>query len=580
LGFEAWGRKIELVIQPGQVPGDLVDFPLLLTKANLPEEMFDADGSFPVLSANGGEIRITSDEEGDVRLPLEVVAFVTDNDPDNGSGELHTLVPAVSGSVPTSIWIHYNKSGEVQPARDAAFGSELVWGRYDFVHHCENLLDSTANLNDLVVQDGSPTQVSGGKFGGAYSFGGGDSFTITGYDLTDNPHTRFDLSAWVKRDSEGAIASVYTQDIVLTGNYLGCLLRFDASGKIRFSFIGDDLVTATDLSSTSYMLLHGTYNAISNDRWIYKDGSEVATDNTIGTSTINPFLIGQRDGDTQYMIGDMDELRCMTGDFPSADWVGAEHASQNSPATFVIPAIADDTPPFVSNRIPAPDATGVDGNVIIKLHIEDDEAGVDTTSIQMVIDSIDAIVNGVVQAGYTGTLTDVGGGLDISIAIQKDTAFSLLQSVAISVDADDNAPNSMVTVEYSFQIGEPDSDAPRLGSISFPSEGQRTFSTLSIATSGWVDPDDRSLPLSYNFQLALDEAFSNVIKTSGWQLGNSWQVTGLELNTRHYTRVQARDAADTPNASSFSRPVSFTPVFIVDHEEIARKKILHQYREA
>src|SRR5688500_19008586 len=100
-------RKAEIIIQSSQVSGTLTNFPVLLTEDNIPAEACDADGVAPAENG-GGDIRFTSDENGNEQLPLEVVRFVTNNDPANCDVEMYVKAPIVSSSANTSIWMWYN----------------------------------------------------------------------------------------------------------------------------------------------------------------------------------------------------------------------------------------------------------------------------------------------------------------------------------------------------------------------------------------------------------------------------------------------------------------------------------------
>src|SRR3989344_9339631 len=75
-------RKVEIVIQASKIDATLTDFPVLLTEDNIPSEACDADGTSPAQNG-GGDVRFTSDENGNSMLPLEVVDFITDNNPAN-----------------------------------------------------------------------------------------------------------------------------------------------------------------------------------------------------------------------------------------------------------------------------------------------------------------------------------------------------------------------------------------------------------------------------------------------------------------------------------------------------------------
>ena len=116
-----WGRRCKLTIDHLEVSENQSNFPWLLHHDNLPSEMFDADGLHPALNG-GGDVRFSSDRYGYNRLSIEVKTFITDNNPDNGVAEIWVKIPSVSTSIDTDIWVWYNKSGESQPARDAASG--------------------------------------------------------------------------------------------------------------------------------------------------------------------------------------------------------------------------------------------------------------------------------------------------------------------------------------------------------------------------------------------------------------------------------------------------------------------------
>ena len=150
-----WNRKAPLVIQNGQVSGSgsHTNFPVLLTEDNFPSEIFDADGSNPAQNG-GGDLRFSSDSAGTTQLPVEVVSFVTDNDPANGTAEIWVKVASVSTSADTTIYVWYNTAGtESQPAVTDTYGRNAVWSDYQAVYHLDDdpsgsapqLLDSTGN---------------------------------------------------------------------------------------------------------------------------------------------------------------------------------------------------------------------------------------------------------------------------------------------------------------------------------------------------------------------------------------------------------------------------------------------------
>ena len=75
---DEWGRVSPVTFDRTKVSSDQTDIPILLTKDNLPPEMFDADGSYSAVNG-GGDIRFTTTLSGATQIPCQIVSFVTDN---------------------------------------------------------------------------------------------------------------------------------------------------------------------------------------------------------------------------------------------------------------------------------------------------------------------------------------------------------------------------------------------------------------------------------------------------------------------------------------------------------------------
>ena len=155
-----WGRRCSLTVDHTKVISDQSDFPVLFTVANLPSEMFDADGSYPALSG-GGDIRFSSDSAGATQLSCEVVSFTINNDPALGTAEIWVKT-SISSSVDTVIYVWYNKAGETQPAVDAAYGRNSVWSAFKFVCHMDGVTDSSGVFGNATKRAaGEPATVTG-----------------------------------------------------------------------------------------------------------------------------------------------------------------------------------------------------------------------------------------------------------------------------------------------------------------------------------------------------------------------------------------------------------------------------------
>lgn len=142
-----WLSSAKITIDNTKVSGtsNLTNYPLLLTESILLQAvdgMFDADGANPAING-GGDIRFSTDAAGTVQIACEVVTFVTDNTPSNGTAEIWVLVPTVTYSADTDIYIWWEKAAETQPAVGVAFGRNAVWANYDAVYHLEEAVNVT-----------------------------------------------------------------------------------------------------------------------------------------------------------------------------------------------------------------------------------------------------------------------------------------------------------------------------------------------------------------------------------------------------------------------------------------------------
>ena len=344
---DGWARKAELVIQSSKVAGELTDFPVLLTEDNLPAEMFDADGANPALNG-GGDIRFSADVDGDSLLSCEIVTFVTDNDPANGDAEIWVKLPKVSATSNTSFWVWYGKAGEVQPARDAAYGSESVWDAdYLLVLHLNEdpagtapqFLDATSNSHDATNSGGITSANSidcavgkGLQLEGAtdddLSAGswnvGGSAVTVQHWVYSSGTNDgRFFSRANGSTDSEHLIATTFK-----SGNLPSFYLK--AAGTTT---VLDDVTT---VSKDQWHFFAGTYDGSNMRLWIDSGNTQsVAKTGALDNNLTVPNYIGDNSTGGLQLTGRVDEVRVTKGR-RSDDWLGADYNNQSDPGTFVL----------------------------------------------------------------------------------------------------------------------------------------------------------------------------------------------------------------------------------------------------
>ncbi|MEM2300490.1 MAG: Ig-like domain-containing protein, partial [Candidatus Hadarchaeales archaeon] len=89
-----------------------------------------------------------------------------------------------------------------------------------------------------------------------------------------------------------------------------------------------------------------------------------------------------------------------------------------------------------------------------------------------------------------------------------------------------------------------------------PTNGENTSDNTPRLT--WQVPFENSLPLSFQVQVATDNGFSNIVRTSAWVFDNYWEVSPALPDNVYYWRVKARDNAG--NEGSWSSVWSFRVV--------------------
>lgn len=338
--------KAPLTIASSEVSSTLTNFPVLLTAANLPSAMFDADGANPAQNG-GGDIRFSSDADGATQLPCEVVSFVTDNNPANGTAEIHVKVPSVSSSVDTTVYVWWNTAGtDSQPAIDSTYGAENVWdSAFVGVWHLEEdpsgtapqMLDSTSNDHDGTS---AGTMTTGDSV--AAVVGNGLDF-----DGTDDGVSIAETAAI---DITGAL----TLEMALNGDTFGAFVtpatKAKASGQKQFMMdlqsgvprFGDELglakATSTLSTGTDYHLA-GTYSGsgLYSGLKIYLNGVAESTTH-VGTfngieSTDGDFYIGQKGDGSEWFDGKISEVR-LSNVARSAAWIAATDSTLLTPGTF------------------------------------------------------------------------------------------------------------------------------------------------------------------------------------------------------------------------------------------------------
>ncbi|MGD9209333.1 MAG: hypothetical protein PVI90_01085 [Desulfobacteraceae bacterium] len=235
----------------------------------------------------------------------------------------------------------------------------------------------------------------------------------------------------------------------------------------------------------------------------------------------------------------------------------------------------DTEAPYLTNRDPAPDETGVSVSTTVSLDILDVGDGVDVDSVVIEVDSVVAWQNDAQQTGFSVVKSSVTDGY--RYVITPDTAFDPYVYVTIDVYADDLAttPNTLDT-SYSFQTA--DSDAPILDNLS-PNDSDinvpvdTTISLDILDIDSGVDVDSVSIKVEgvYAWQNDVEQTGFSVVKTSV-TYGYRYVITPDTSFGSYQTvdiDVYAEDSAPTPNvldtAYSF-RTVDTEAPYLANHD--------------
>ncbi len=337
-----WARRAPLTIQSSKVSGTQTNFPVLLTEANLPSEMFDADGSFPAING-GDDIRFSSDIDGNVQLSAEIVTFQTDNNPALGRAEIWVKAPSINSSTDVTIYVWYSKPGELPIGPTDPFGSHSVWdSNYLMVVHMKqtpsganSVLDSTSNGYHF-SPTGSFSTNPDGKIGKSVDFTNSPYLTKTDVNPQLRP-ANLTVQMWATVDTYATfdVLAMKTNGGSWT---LGWGLDFRGSTQLRmwinhFSTAGNG-VNVNPTGSLLPKFYAGKYNGSQISLQMDNNAPvTVAYSTPISYDSDNIHLGFHTGGNA--LDGRMDEFR-LSNIARSDAWLVTDYNCQNDPATFVI----------------------------------------------------------------------------------------------------------------------------------------------------------------------------------------------------------------------------------------------------
>jgi len=363
-------RVVAITIPAAKVgSGGVANFPILITEANLPAEMFQWGSGYGA-QADGGDIVFYSDETGLNRLPCEIVTWTPDPDPDLCKAEIWVSVPALSSAGDTIIYCGYRAAVPMVPeADDGAYGRNAAWseagaGNYRTVIHDPMLrVDSSGSTTDWTRLAGYTMTAMDGKIGGGANFGATYGSAIYHADTAPvrlAANADFTTSAWVKRanysESSGSCLLSKWRYNGAAGE--GWMLQLKDSGQLIFYMdLNGATVNSAYPDDTNWH--HVVCVKLGSKAYIYVDGALInAGGTTIGagvsTHTVSTEPIAFGDFNSQaYLAGTYheykscaDELR-LANAARNAAWITTTYNNESDPATFATPGTPADNDPLL-----------------------------------------------------------------------------------------------------------------------------------------------------------------------------------------------------------------------------------------
>ena len=307
---------------------DLINFPVLLTADNFPDEAKDSD--LGTVFAGGG-IRFV-DAVGDT-LPREIVDFTPNSTPGSATAEIWVLVDTLSYNNDTVITCAYF-SGYSEPDSSDTYGMRSVWSDYSGVYHLGDLTTSTVLNSSSGGIDGTkaaanvPNEVSG-KIGAAQDFDVSSTARVAITDTANNFTGDFTFSAWVNASSVSNYRPIVSKRDGGTYQYQFRL----APAVTSLLCTGGSVAGSTSLSTSTWHHVSCTRDDDGNTV-IYLNGSSDGSDtsDTITTQSLDVYI--GFDGGAAF-DGIIDNVM-LIDTVRSADWIATEYANQNSPGPFAI----------------------------------------------------------------------------------------------------------------------------------------------------------------------------------------------------------------------------------------------------
>lgn len=349
----AYGYYAKITIDNTKVPGDLTNFPMLVSGT------YDGTASEPDIrtTANGGNVENTASGgvSGSLTVPADLVfspntdgsspySFeIQEYDAATGKIIAWVKVPSVSSSADTEFYMVYGDATVVASQEDVngTWDSDYVavWHMVESADGTAGeYLDSTSNGNDGQGGGGTagkiPTRTNG-KIGYGQDFDGGDDIIEVPHSATldDGANGPFTVEAWLDPDDSGYAfqALAFKNGTDSPYRYGTSLNRVDASNYRLAAYGGTWQYSNSNYAFGSFRHVAFAYSNPNVN--FYVDGSADGSGGYGPADTTGSMRIGDWSSSAYYIEGIVDELR-ISSVARSADYLVASFNSQSAPSSF------------------------------------------------------------------------------------------------------------------------------------------------------------------------------------------------------------------------------------------------------
>src|SRR3989339_271770 len=323
---DSWLYRKDLTINHAQVAGDLVDFPVLVsrTDSDFVGKAQDDGGDF-VFTLNDGTV-----------LKHEIESYASST----GALVAWVKLPALSATEDADIFMYYgNAGGENQETTNEAWDENFV-GVWHFPYDStSSTTDSTDNNNDGIAE-GNASSTAAGKVGGAFGFdGANDRINCGSGESLDNLST-ITICSWVNPVSKpNAYPVIGSKQTSNTGwdFYLISAGSFGSSYGTSTTFIAKNAMSG-GVANNNWHYLCATQNGnnASNMTLYYNGIATSSTGTGVGVradDSANNLVFGADSAWLYDFNGYLDEIK-VSKIVRAAAWIQTEYNNQIDPASF------------------------------------------------------------------------------------------------------------------------------------------------------------------------------------------------------------------------------------------------------